>query len=169
MDNCGDQSTGNRNGQTDKILFVGLDEAFGENSRTRSLNIKASKTKATAHQVHEGKKPRQTVQATSLLKSGTVSPHIGQYRGGETKGHNVGHGIQLDAYLGRRFGHARDAPIKHVKEKGPTNRLGSVVEVARGQQQITRCTCPNKLKSPYAGHHGVEAHPDIGGGENGGD
>src|SRR5678815_4904411 len=108
------------------------------------------------------------MQATSLLQGGAVSPDICQYRGGQTKSHNVRHRIQLYSNFGGCFGHARNASVKHVKEERPTNCLGSVVQVAGGLQQISSCTAANKLKSAYAGHHGVEAHTDIGGSKNGG-
>src|SRR6476659_1505874 len=81
VNNRRDQTTGNRNRQSHKILLIRLYQSFGENPRSRSLNIKTSEAKTTAHQIHEREKPGQAMQATSLLKCGAVTPDIGQNSG----------------------------------------------------------------------------------------
>src|SRR6185503_16273231 len=99
---------------------------FCKNARPRSLNVEACQPKAATHQIHEREEPGETVKSTSLLQCCAITPHVCQDCRRQAEGDDICDGIELYANLGGSFCHARDAAIEHVKQKRPTDCLGSV-------------------------------------------
>ena len=58
-----------------------------------------------------------------------IAPGVSHDCGGDTKGHDIGDRIELDADFRSRLGHARNASVERVADDGETDGPRRAVEI----------------------------------------